>query len=89
MRRIAREALELLEPDRAAFIARACEANPDLREQVECLISIGDANATLPLESPYSADGRHKFLLSEGFVLSGRFRIQSVLAKGGMGEVCT
>jgi len=78
---------------RSEFLAEACDGDPDLRGDVERLLT-EHAEANRFLESPFSADAllrsfagaRHR-ALDANRVIAGRFRIVKFLAEGGMGVV--
>ena len=79
------EALDLPPEERASFVRKRCEGQNDgLGESVLRLLSrygrLGDF-----LEQPPWRSGTDA--LAEGEILGGRFRISSLLGRGGMGEV--
>jgi serine/threonine protein kinase/tetratricopeptide (TPR) repeat protein len=86
-------ALERAEPERLAYLAQACPDDPELRREVESLLSgekrAGDFLRTpaAPLP-PTSHDGdKAPPTFSSGQVILGRFKVLRFIGRGGMGEV--
>jgi len=91
------EVLDLPEAERRSRLDAACAGDPDLRADVEALLAadavtrgvldgVGGAfieDALRPLES----DQRPAEQLLPGARVAGRYRIVSLLGRGGMGEV--
>jgi eukaryotic-like serine/threonine-protein kinase len=79
--------------ERAAFLARACTQDEDLRREVESLLASDPSSAAL-LEVPMreaaamlaSQQGRSQHHLAPGLEL-GPYVIEARLGAGGMGEV--
>jgi serine/threonine protein kinase/tetratricopeptide (TPR) repeat protein len=82
---IVADALKLPAAERAEFINRACEGNPQLKEQVERMVA--SAATTESVDRRIPPDPAKQPSLPEGTLLDGRFRIARFLARGGMGEV--
>ncbi len=88
--RLYHEALERAQPERAAFLAEACEGNEELRREVESLLSF-DHRAEHFIESPAlevaaraQAEARKETLIGQTI---GRYQVLSLLGEGGMSEV--
>src|SRR5262247_4056118 len=88
--RLYHAALELAEPERAAFIAEACEGDEELRREVESLLRF-DRRAEHFIESPAiemaaraQAGAQEETLIGR---MIGHYRILSLLGQGGMSEV--
>jgi serine/threonine protein kinase/tetratricopeptide (TPR) repeat protein len=93
-------AVEKPPEERAAVLEKACGTDPDLRREVERLLE-GDERARGFLETPAGrlwldetatvesdpSEGACADLLAVGHVLAGRYRILSLVGKGGMGAV--
>src|SRR5271157_511533 len=93
VKRLFEAAQELSPAERAPFLNGACPDDPELRNEVESLLS-GDRHAGDFLEKPILAEAAETEnvairvgTLSLGQVLSGRFRVIRFLGQGGMGEV--
>src|SRR5687768_3667960 len=83
-------AVELGPDERAAIVQEACAGDPELCRQVEALVAEAQHPTHLPIDEPVGeiiAD----LLTEDGDVLVGMqlgsYRIESLLAAGGMGEV--
>ncbi|MBC7927288.1 MAG: protein kinase [Bryobacteraceae bacterium] len=76
------EALDLPAPDRAEFVLTRCANEPVVRDAVLELIQHHREDASAPLRVPARTP-----VLSEGQIIAGRFRIERLIAAGGMGEV--
>jgi hypothetical protein len=80
------DALDLSADERDAFLARACPNDPDLVADVRALLAravAADADAAV-LDAP--ARAVRTFVLGAGHRV-GRYEIQAMLGKGGMGAV--
>lgn len=83
-------AVEMREPKRAQFIARACGANAELRNALESLLKAADRPTDagnkpfINMKHVSSAAGNS---FAEGEIIFGRFEIVRHLGTGGMGEV--
>src|SRR4030095_7731018 len=82
-------ALERAQPERAAFLAEACEGDEDLRREVESLLRF-DLRAEHFIESPAlelaaqaQAEAIEESLIGR---MIGHYRILSLLGEGGMSE---
>src|SRR5215472_15592705 len=81
------------EPDRSPFLDQACASDPDLRREVESLLS-GDKNAGDFLIEPVghispaalARDPLPPTTFSPDEIISGRFKILRFIGRGGMGE---
>src|SRR5499426_463755 len=83
-------ALELPQPERAAFLAEACEGDEELRREVESLLRF-DLRAKNFIESPAlevaaqaQAEAQEETLIGR---MIGHYQIISLLGEGGMSEV--
>jgi eukaryotic-like serine/threonine-protein kinase len=74
------QAQNLAVPERPAFLARTCAADPALKEQLETLLASSDEARSSFLES------RPVGVVGPGTRL-GDYEIQKLLGSGGMGEV--
>ncbi|HXJ91363.1 MAG TPA: protein kinase [Terriglobia bacterium] len=86
-------ALERDEPERSPFLDQACSNDPDLRREVESLLS-GDRKAGDFLQEPVGhispaalANDALPSTFTPGEIVSGRFEILRFIGRGGMGEV--
>ncbi|HXJ93046.1 MAG TPA: tetratricopeptide repeat protein [Terriglobia bacterium] len=86
-------ALERDEPERSAFLDEACSNDPELRHELDSLLS-GERNAGDFLKEPVAhippaafADDHPPATFSPGETVSGRFQILRFIGRGGMGEV--
>ena len=86
--RLCRAALELEPAERAAYIAAACGDDEEVRQEVESLLGYEAANfldrSVLELVAQAQA---HESSILHFNQQSGRYRLLSLLGKGGMGEV--
>ena len=86
-------ALERPEPERSAFLDQTCSNDPELRRELESLLSgekkLGDFLqehiAYLSPGAPANNDLPHTFAIGE--IVSGRFEVLRFIGRGGMGEV--
>jgi eukaryotic-like serine/threonine-protein kinase len=83
-------ALELQGEERSAFLAKACGADQQLREEVERLIAAHEREGSF-IDSPIfeqtaelAVDGRAEAPVGHSF---GHYKVISLLGRGGMGEV--
>jgi eukaryotic-like serine/threonine-protein kinase len=84
------EALELEVEERAAFLAKACGADQELRRQVERLIAAHQRESSF-IDSPILAESAEQLVddLDESPIghRIGPYQVISQLGRGGMGEV--
>jgi eukaryotic-like serine/threonine-protein kinase len=74
------EALDRPKGDRAAFLAVACEGEPDLLREVESLLAFHEESG--PVESEPEAAS-----FAPGEMFAGRYRMVTRIGRGGMGDV--
>ena len=92
VKQIFHSAVDLPTGERAKFIARACQGDKDLQEEIQRLLTADECAGSF-LENPnltdHSASTQSQLMhfLSPGNVVAGRFEIVSFLGQGGMGEV--
>jgi hypothetical protein len=85
------EAVALPAAERAAFLSRACGENAETRAEVESLLA-SDAKADDFLARP-GAEGilrgppASAVRLEAGVLIAGRYRIEALIGRGGMGQV--
>lgn len=83
-------AVEMREPKRAQFIARACGANAELRNALESLLKAADQPTDAgnkPFINMKQVSPPVGNTFAEGEIIFGRFEIVRHLGTGGMGEV--
>jgi non-specific serine/threonine protein kinase len=90
-RPVVERALELPVDERSAFLDAACGGDAALRSEAERLLASEVARACVPTEiAPFRRDassGTDAARLADGTIVNGRYRIERMLASGGMGEV--
>jgi len=74
------EALDRPSADRPAFLAAACDGDPDLRREVESLLAFHDDSAA-SAPSPQGAS------FTPGEMFAERYRMVTRIGRGGMGDV--
>src|SRR5262252_464339 len=74
------EALDRPKGDRAAFLAKACEGEPDLFREVESLLAFHEESG--PVESEPDAAS-----FAPGEMFARRYRMVTRIGRGGMGDV--
>ncbi|MBP6822797.1 MAG: serine/threonine protein kinase, partial [Acidobacteria bacterium] len=89
-------ALELLPAERAAYLAKACGSDEELRHEVEALLVFqtgmsgviqGAVQHAVGLAAGLLDNSIEKARFTPGMTLNKRYRIIGQLGKGGMGEV--
>ena len=87
------EALECTPGDRVAFVERVCRGDAQLQEQLESLLALHDQVGSFmerPLLDGDGDDATRQLAVdrfSSGQLLGDRYRLESLLGAGGMGEV--
>src|SRR5262249_42935967 len=74
------EALDRSKGDRAAFLAKACEGEPDLLREVESLLAFHEDRGRVE-------SGPEPGSFAPGEVFAGRSRMVTRIGRGGMGDV--
>lgn len=77
---------ELSAPERKAALDAACAGDQELQRRVEQLLAHNDVTGTMDI-LPAASGGTASPVLAAGQLVSGRFRIDRRIGKGGMGEV--
>jgi protein kinase-like protein/NB-ARC domain-containing protein len=88
--RLFERALERPTAERAVFVHSACGHDDELRAELSSLLASHRAAEDvppLPLEWLGSVAAREVDFLSSGDCVAGRYRIQALLGRGGVGEV--
>lgn len=85
-------AMEIEPPQRAAFLAKACGGDAELRHEVEALLVFqtgmsGVIQGAVHQAAGLLTDSTEKTRFTPGMTLNKRYRIIGQLGKGGMGEV--
>src|SRR5262245_20317011 len=82
------ETLERAPDERGAFLESACASDEGLRREVESLIAVGKRVGAF-MEPPINGSDSLGFQPAASMVgkVLGRYRLISLLAKGGMGHV--
>ena len=74
------EVLERPKGDRAAFLAKACEGDPDLLREVESLLAYHEESGPVESEPEVAS-------FAPGEMFAGRYRMVTRIGRGGMGDV--
>jgi tetratricopeptide (TPR) repeat protein len=83
------EALARPAPERDRFLADACGSDAPLREEVDSLLAFhsdGDGGSDLPAGDPVNDHGS-EVRFTPGQIFAGRYRMETVIGHGGMGDV--
>src|SRR5262249_13661067 len=85
-------ALELPVDEREPFVVETCKDNPELRDEILAMLRVNKLPSTI-LEEPVvhvdwsTKDDVVSVPAIRGNVLNGRFRIDDLIGRGGMGDV--